>query len=141
YHLSRIGEGRSQLHGDVKALLQAGRDGVWAGFPADHRALRRFSAGSAPASLPLIVAEAIPIWAGRSCQANQNSGKPWRNTKGLPFAGPARMTCNAMPLIWTTRNSRGERTPDTFIRPISYRVSDIQHVINCEDYPAPTSEL
>jgi len=31
--------------------------------------------------------------------------------------------------------------PDTFIRPISYRVSDIQHVINCEDYAAPTSEL
>src|SRR6266550_2540938 len=52
-------------------------------------------------------------------QANQNSGKPWRNTKGLPLAGPARTTCNAIPLIWKTRNSRGERMPDSVIKPVS----------------------
>ena len=64
YHLSRIGEERSQLHGDLKALLPVGRDGVRAGFPADHRALpRRYVPGSAAALLPLIVAKAISTWA------------------------------------------------------------------------------
>jgi hypothetical protein len=59
YYLSRIGEGRSQLHGDVKALLPDARDGVRARFRADHRALSRgYVSGSAPA-LPLIVAKAI----------------------------------------------------------------------------------
>ena len=64
YHLSRIGEGPSQLHGNVKALLPVARNGVRAGFPADHRALRRgYAAGSAAAFLPLIVAKAISTWA------------------------------------------------------------------------------
>src|SRR5206468_603387 len=68
HHLSRIGQGRSQLHGDVQALLPVGRDGVWAGFPADHRALLRgYAAGSAPALLPLIAAKAIST-SGAACR-------------------------------------------------------------------------
>src|SRR5882724_985630 len=61
-------------------------------------------------------------------QANQNSGKPWRNTKGLPVAGPARTTCSAMPLIWKMRNSRGERMPDSAIRLVSERFSHVRAV-------------
>ena len=59
YHLSRIGEGRSQLHGDVKALLPDARDGVRATFRADHRALSRGYVPGSVAFLPLIVAKAI----------------------------------------------------------------------------------
>src|SRR4029077_6609963 len=65
------------------------------------------------------------IW-GR--QANQNSGKPWRNIKGLPLAGPARTTCNAMPLMWKTRNSRGDRMPDKVIRRVGERFSHVRRV-------------
>src|SRR5438093_7054556 len=61
-------------------------------------------------------------------QANQNSGKPWRNTKGLPVTGPARTTCSAMPLMWKTRNSRGERMPDSVIRRVSQRFSHVRAV-------------
>ena len=62
YHLSRIREGRSQLHGDLKALLPDARDGVRATFRADHRTLSRGYVPGSLAFLPLIVAKAIPTW-------------------------------------------------------------------------------
>ena len=62
YHLSRIGEGRSKLHGDVKALLPDARDGVRATFRADNRTLPRGYVPGSLAFLPLIVAKAIPTW-------------------------------------------------------------------------------
>ena len=59
-HLSRICEGRSQLHGDVNALLPVACDGVRAWFRADHRTLARgYVPGSASAFLPLSVGKAI----------------------------------------------------------------------------------
>ena len=65
YHLSRICEGRSQLHGDVNALLPVASDGVRAWFRADHRTLPRgYVPSPAPAFLPLIVAKAISTRAG-----------------------------------------------------------------------------
>src|SRR4029077_19924499 len=67
YHLSCIGEGRSQLHGDLKALLPVARDGVQARFGADHPTLPRGYVPGSPAFLPLIVAKAISTRAdGRS---------------------------------------------------------------------------
>ena len=60
YHLSRISEGRSLLHSDIKALLPVARDGVRAWFRADHRTLPRgYVPGSASAFLPLSVGKAI----------------------------------------------------------------------------------
>src|SRR5436189_3951624 len=73
-------------------------------------------------------------------QANQNSGKPWRNISGLPFAGPARTTCNAMPLMWKTRNSRGERIPDIFIDQVPF-TSWIFQLLKKNAKPPETSLL
>ena len=61
YHLSRIREGRSKLHGDVKALLPDARDGVRATFRADNRTLPRGYVPGSPAFLPLIVGKAISM--------------------------------------------------------------------------------
>src|SRR6266487_3661038 len=80
-------------------------------------------------------------------QANQNSGKPWRNIKGLPFAGPARTTCNEMPFISKMRDSRDEPMFATFITwyetnwgrlgNCSMRSGSVQSVLHIQRVQAP----
>src|SRR5207244_13476694 len=63
------------------------------------------------------------------------------NIKGLPLLGPARTTCNAMPLMWKTRNSRGDRIPDGVIR-ISHRaILPLSSEPRSFTFRRPTSEV